>query len=93
MIYKCKICDTQFYPRPSHVKMGWGIYCSRNCKNIGTRVRQKVFCFICNKKLMKTVTQLSIFVVNPVKQNGEILFLLALSTLTLQMVIAPIRVS
>ena len=59
MIFNCKICDARFYPRLSHVKKGWGIYCSRNCKNIGTRVRQKVFCFICNKEVMKTVTQLN----------------------------------
>jgi len=55
----CKVCNTKFYPRPSHVRRGWGIYCSINCKNLGTRVRQKVFCFICGKELMKTFTQLS----------------------------------
>ena len=54
----CKICNTRFYPRPSNVRKGWGIYCSRNCKNIGTRVRHKAFCFICNKELLKTATQL-----------------------------------
>jgi hypothetical protein len=59
MIVFCKICKTEFYPRPSHVKKGWGIYCSRNCKNIGTRIRQKVFCYICNKELQKTVTQIN----------------------------------
>jgi hypothetical protein len=59
MIVFCKICGNKFYPRPSHVKKGWGIYCSRNCKNIGTRVRQKFFCSICNKELMKTTTQIS----------------------------------
>lgn len=54
----CKVCSTRFYPRPSNVKRGWGIYCPRNCKNIGTRVRHKSFCFICNKELLKTETQL-----------------------------------
>ncbi len=59
MIVFCKICRTKFSPRPSHVKKGWGIYCSRDCKNIGTQVRQCVFCFICKKKLLKTATQIN----------------------------------
>lgn len=58
MIVYCKVCSKRFNPRPSHVKMGWGIYCSRNCKKIGTRVRHLVHCFICNKELMKTTTQI-----------------------------------
>lgn len=59
MIVHCKICQAEFNPKPSHVKKGWGIYCSRKCKNIGTQIRQKVYCFICNKELLKTATQIS----------------------------------
>ncbi len=59
MISFCKICKTKFNSRPSHVKKGWGIYCSINCKSKGTRVRQKTFCFICNKELLKTISQMN----------------------------------
>ncbi|KKQ77734.1 MAG: hypothetical protein A3A96_03890 [Candidatus Zambryskibacteria bacterium RIFCSPLOWO2_01_FULL_39_39] len=56
----CKVCNNKFYPRPSNIKRGWGVYCSISCKNIGTQViRQKVFCFICKKELMRTTAQLS----------------------------------
>jgi len=59
MISFCKICKTKFFPRPSHVKRGWGIYCSRKCKHIGTKVRKKVFCFTCKKELLKTISQIN----------------------------------
>lgn len=56
----CKICNNKFYPRPSHVRNGWGVYCSIKCKSIGSQVaRQKTFCFICGKELLRTTTQLN----------------------------------
>jgi len=54
----CKICNKKFAAKPSHIRKGWGIYCSRNCKIIASRVRSEVTCFICGKNLLKTATQL-----------------------------------
>lgn len=54
----CKICCNEFYAKPSHVKNGWGIFCSRKCKNIGTRVRKPINCFVCNKLVYKTKSQI-----------------------------------
>lgn len=54
----CKICSTPFHPRPSHIRMGWGVYCSKGCKDAGQIVKQKAFCFTCNKVVMKTNSQI-----------------------------------
>lgn len=54
----CKICKKEFYPRPFYVKLGWGIYCSNKCKNVGQITSQKVFCFICNREVSKTPVQI-----------------------------------
>ncbi len=56
-LVKCKICDTGFYPRPSHVLKGWGVYCSRNCKHVGSKTSIQVTCFVCNTEIFKTPTQ------------------------------------
>ena len=55
----CKICNKKFSPRPSHVKKGWGVYCSRKCKNVGSITGQKTHCFICKKEIYKTKTQIN----------------------------------
>jgi hypothetical protein len=56
-IRECKICHDAFYAKPSHVKNGWGMFCSRECKNIGMRVRKPVNCFVCGKLVYKTRSQ------------------------------------
>jgi hypothetical protein len=59
MITHCKICKLEFYSKPSHIKKGWGIYCSIRCKSIGTCIkRQKVTCFICKKSILRTALQI-----------------------------------
>ncbi len=58
-INKCKICSNQFYVKPSHISMGWGVFCSRECKHFGTRMRRAVNCFICDRLIYKTRSQLS----------------------------------
>ncbi len=54
----CKICKNEFYTKPSHVKMGWGIFCSRKCKNTGSQERKIIPCFTCGKLLFKTASQI-----------------------------------
>lgn len=56
-IHKCKICFNEFYVKPVHERMGWGVFCSRVCKKIGTRIRESVNCFVCDKLIHKTKSQ------------------------------------
>ncbi|MFH0818385.1 MAG: hypothetical protein V1898_00080 [Patescibacteria group bacterium] len=51
---KCKICQTEFYVKPCHQKMGYGKYCSRSCQYKGQTKGKYVFCYLCNKKTWKT---------------------------------------
>lgn len=57
-LVKCKICNSDFYPRPSHVKRGWGIYCSRDCKHIGAQIKTELNCSICGILISKTPSQI-----------------------------------
>lgn len=57
---KCRICKSEFYARPSHIKVGQGKYCSNGChyKDVRMKNRKKRKCFICSKEIYKTKTQL-----------------------------------
>jgi len=57
-IAHCKVCNDRFYARPAHVKNGWGVFCSRNCKHIGSRIRIKLACFTCGREIYKTASQM-----------------------------------
>ncbi len=49
----CKICKTEFYAKPSWLKQGWGIFCSRLCLYQGRRKGKIIKCFICGKESYK----------------------------------------
>lgn len=38
MILECKICNKEFYVKPSRIKKGGGKYCSYKCRNIGYKL-------------------------------------------------------
>jgi hypothetical protein len=57
-INKCLICKNSFYARPSLIKKGWGIFCSLNCKKIGTSKKEAVNCYVCGEIIFKTQSQL-----------------------------------
>ena len=48
MVY-CKVCRKKFYVKPSHKKMGHGIYCSRKCSDAGRKTGEIVACTYCKK--------------------------------------------
>lgn len=50
----CRICKKEFYIKPSHLKLGYGKYCSRKCSNIGVRTGKIVICDICGKSIWRT---------------------------------------
>jgi 5-methylcytosine-specific restriction endonuclease McrA len=57
-IRTCKICPNEFYVKPSHDEKGWGVFCSRVCKHLGTQKRKILNCFVCAKIIHKTLSQM-----------------------------------
>lgn len=57
-IHRCKTCTNEFYVKPSHEMRGWGLFCSRGCKHIGTRVRETRNCHTCGLLVYKTLSQI-----------------------------------
>ncbi len=51
---RCKICNTEFYARPSHLKRGEGKFCSRKCQYQGQRKGVFILCDICGTEKWKT---------------------------------------
>jgi hypothetical protein len=54
----CKICSTDFYAKPNHIKKGWGKYCSPACQHIGRKNGKHVMCFICKKEVYRKLQAL-----------------------------------
>ena len=50
----CKICRRQFYTRPSFLKIGWGRYCSMQCKGVDQKNGKNVQCATCGKTIYRT---------------------------------------
>ena len=55
---KCKICETEFYIKPSHQKLGWGKYCSNICRTKSQFNGKGVKCYICNKDVYRSNAKL-----------------------------------
>lgn len=49
----CKTCSQPFYTKPSWLKRGIGIYCSRSCADAGRKKGRVVTCFRCGKSVYK----------------------------------------
>ncbi len=58
-IVACKICQNEFYIKPSHQKLGWGKYCSRNCRAKSQFNGKKVVCYICSKEVYRSNDELN----------------------------------
>lgn len=50
----CLICNKIFYVKPSHVKRGWGKYCSITCRTKAQYKGKNVKCFICQKEVYRS---------------------------------------
>jgi hypothetical protein len=57
-ISQCQVCDTDFYVKPSHQKLGWGKYCSKKCRSEAQLTGKTVTCSTCEKCTYKTQAQL-----------------------------------
>lgn len=56
----CRICNNSFSVKPSHQKRGWGIYCSRACRDIGQRKGRYVSCHVCRKNVWRAPRHLAL---------------------------------
>lgn len=54
----CKICGKKFYTKPRHLKIGWGKYCSNQCKYESQKTGKFVKCEVCGKKIYRTPKEL-----------------------------------
>ncbi|MFA6464049.1 MAG: HNH endonuclease [Candidatus Paceibacterota bacterium] len=54
----CKKCKKKFYVKPSWLKKGAGIYCSRKCSDLGRRKGKFAKCDVCKKKIYKSLKDL-----------------------------------
>ena len=50
----CLVCGAEFYIKPSHIKRGWGKYCSVACRHKGQLKGEYVDCFTCGKSVYKS---------------------------------------
>lgn len=49
----CKLCKKEFYAKPSWLKKGHGVYCSRQCGYESRRQGRTVTCHACGKETYK----------------------------------------
>lgn len=50
----CKICEKEFYIKPSHQIRGWGKYCSIKCRSNAQLLGKAVLCSTCNKEIYRS---------------------------------------
>lgn len=50
----CKICSSEFYAKPRHLKIGWGKFCSKKCQFQGQRNGTLIGCALCGKLIYRT---------------------------------------
>lgn len=55
----CKNCKKEFHVKPSHLKNGWGLFCSNKCSFESRRNGKFVDCETCLKKVYRTPKDLN----------------------------------
>ena len=53
-IAQCVCCNNEFYAKQSHLKRGWGKYCSIACRSRAQIRGKYISCFICNREIYRT---------------------------------------
>ncbi len=54
----CGVCSVEFYVKPSHLKIGWGKYCSNRCKAKSQTKGISIACDICQTVTYRLASQL-----------------------------------
>lgn len=57
-VVRCLFCNREFSIKLSHYKLGWGKYCSNECKWKAQNKGQFVKCFICGKEIFRSPKEL-----------------------------------
>lgn len=50
----CLICNNELYVKPSHLKLGWGKYCSTECRIKAQFKGKTVRCYMCNDEVYRS---------------------------------------
>lgn len=53
----CAVCSNEFYAKPSHIKQGWGKYCSKKCQYESAKTGNVVKCFTCGNSVYRSVKE------------------------------------
>jgi len=53
IVVRCRVCKKKIYVKPSHVKLGWGKYCSIACRSKSQLKGKNVQCHMCNSKIYR----------------------------------------
>lgn len=56
---RCLICEGSFYVKPSHVKLGWGKFCSTACRSRSQLKGKSFKCYICRKAIYRSKTSIN----------------------------------
>ena len=51
----CKACKKKFQTKPSHIKLGWGKFCSKTCATTASKKGKRVHCAVCNKEVYRSL--------------------------------------
>ena len=57
-IGSCQICRKKIYIKPSHVRRGWGKYCSKKCQAESQRTGKVLPCGVCGKKVWRGLSEI-----------------------------------
>lgn len=55
----CQRCGAPFYAKPSHIKMGWGKYCSAGCRSKSQFNGKGYNCHTCGKRVYRSRSRLA----------------------------------
>lgn len=51
----CLVCSQEFYAKPSHIKRGWGKYCSKQCQYSAQKTGKQLHCFVCGGAVYRSL--------------------------------------
>lgn len=57
-ILNCKICCEKIYVKPSHLKLGYGKFCSKKCQNESQKKSVSFNCHVCENPIGRTPKQI-----------------------------------
>jgi len=56
---KCEKCGKLFHSKPSHIKKGWGKYCSSKCQYESAKTGKSEKCYVCGEVIYRALNRAS----------------------------------